>query len=204
MLIQIRNRWAAAAVGMVFVLGAVAACDDDSATDPGPVVVDEADLLFVPRAATAPDLVTMDTSFWAVRGEDRELEIRFQGQGGPGTGKKFLEFEVEEETLLRRPDGTAFAEGDSIEIFVTIDPELFLGNFEPSGLEFNPAEPARLELTYEEAEAEFLEREGEFDLWRQEAPGQDWVLVGTVQLEDFDEIEANLLSFTRYALAVGR
>lgn len=204
MLIQIRNRWAASAVGMMFVLGAFAACDDDSTTDPGPVVVDEADLIFVPRAATAPDLETMDTSFWAVSGEDRELEIRFQGQGGPGTGKKFLEFEVEEETLLRRPDGTAFAAGDSIEIFVSIDPELFLASFEPSGLEFSPTEPARLELTYDEAEDELLQRESEFDLWRQEAPGQDWVLVGTVQLEDFDEIEASLLSFTRYALAVGR
>ncbi len=199
-------RWAGAVAALASLTLWIAACDGDSPTGQGPgeVVVPESELDFVPRRSTAPPLVTLDTTFWAVRGENRELEIRFQGQGGPGTGKKFLEFEVEEETLLRRPDGTSFALGDSILIRVTIDTVFFLANFEPTGLEFNPAEPARLEITYDEAEDDLLVRETEFDLWRQEKPGDPWVLVGSIQLEDFDEIEASLFSFTRYALAIGR
>ncbi len=179
-----------------------AACD--SSTESAPQIVDESQLEFVARRATAPLLETMDTSFWAVKGQDRELEIRYAGQGGSGTGKEFFELVIEEQTLLRRPDGTSFADGDSIEIRVTVDPELFLIRFEPSGLQFNPNEPAKLGLDYDEAEEEFLAREGEFDLWRQEQTGDPWERIGTAQVEELDEIEALLTGFTRYALAVGR
>ncbi len=167
-------------------------------------MVDESQLEFVPRREGAPPLETNDTSFYAVRGEDRELQIRFAGQGGPGTGERFLELEIRRATLLRRPDGTSFAEGDSIEIRVTVDPVLFLAEFEPSGLVFNPEEPAELEIEYDEAEDDFLVREREFDVWRQERPGDSWERIVSLQLEELDEIEVRLLGFTRYALAVGR
>ena len=181
---------------------AVSGCDNSSEAEPD--TVPESRLEFVPRRTAAPPLETMDTSFWAVKGQDRRLEIRYQGQGGPGTGKEFLELNIEEQTLLRRPDGTPFAEGDSIEIRVIVDPGLFLASFEPSGLAFNPNEPAKLELDYDEAEAEFLAREQEFDLWRQEQAGEPWERLGTLQIEELDEIEVLLTGFTRYALAVGR
>ncbi len=179
-------------------------CDDSSSSGP-PDMVPESDLEFVTVRAAAPPLETTDTSFWAVRGEDRELEIRFAGQGGPGTGSRFLELEVDDEALLRRPDGTLFALGDSIEIFVTVqDAQLFRVTLEPSGLQFNPQEPARLEFKYDEADVSFLGREMEFDIWRQELANQPWERIGSIQIEDLDEIEAELLSFTRYALAIGR
>ena len=203
---SLRKGFRCSALGLLTMV-ALAACDDDSQTlsgpDPGDMLP-ESQLDFVARRSSAPPLVTMDTSFWAVKGEDRELEIRFQGQGGPGTGKKFLEFRVDKNTLLRRPNGAAFQDGDSIEIFVTIDTVFYLANFEPAGLEFNPTEPAELGLKYDEAEDDFLTRETEFGLWRQENPGDPYVLLGSVQIEDFDEIEAKLFSFTRYALAIGR
>jgi hypothetical protein len=161
-------------------------------------------LEFVPLSSTAPPIETVDTSFWAVRGQDRRLEIRFVGDAGPGSGKRFLELQIEDETLLRRPDGTPFAIGDSIEISVRIDTVLVLVQFEPSGLMFSPQAPAELEIRYDEADPTFLQREGEFDLWRQERPGEPWALVGSIQIEEFDEIEATLLGFTRYALAIGR
>lgn len=205
MIVKQRRYWwwsgGIAAVAFVFGLG-LAACE--SSTGSEPVLVDESDLTFVPRRATAPALETMDTSFWAVKGQDRRLEIRFQGQGGPGTGEEFLQLDVEEQTLLRRPDGTTFAQGDSIEIHVTVDPVLYLVNFEPSGLQFNPNEPAKLEIDYDEAEEEFLVREGEIDMWRQEGSGDPWERLGSSKIEELDEIESLLLGFTRYALATGR
>ncbi len=176
------------------------ACDDSNSSGP-PDIVQESELDFVTVRGSAPPLETTDTSFWAVRGEGRELEIRFAG----GTGKRFMELQVDDESLLRRPDGTSFALGDSIQIFVTIeDAQTFRVRLEPSGLEFNPLEPAELEFKYDEADLDFLTREREFDIWRQESAGQPWQRIGSLQIEDLDEIEAELLSFTRYALAIGR
>ena len=197
-----RIRWSGLALGVAVLAGLVAGCDDSN--DSGRITVPESQLEFVRLSVTAPDLETMDTSFWAVAGEDSRLEIRFQGQGGPGSGKKFLELRVDDGSLLRRPNGTPFAEGDSIEIRVVVDPEFILASFEPSGLTFNPNKPAELEIEYEEAEQDFLDREIEFDMWRQEQPGDPWELLGSAQIEDLDEIEAELLGFTRFALAIGR
>ncbi len=191
--------WAVCA--LVVGLGA-AACGDSNG--PGTVVVPEEMLSFVPLSPTAPPLETMDTTFWAVRGKDRGWEIRLGGRGGRGTGKRFLELRINQKTLLRRPDGTAILPGDSVAISVRVDTTRYLVDFQPSGLEFNPEEPAELEIRYDEADPSFLQREGEFDLWRQERPGQPWVLVGSIQIEEFDEFEAELLGFTRYALAIGR
>lgn len=175
-------------------------CDDSNSSGP-PDIVQESELDFVTVRGSAPPLETTDTSFWAVRGESRELEIRFAG----GTGKRFMELRVDDESLLRRPNGMSFALGDSIQIFVTIeDAQTFRVRLEPSGLEFNPLEPAELEFKYDEADLDFLTREREFDIWRQESAGQPWERVGSFQIEDLDEIEAELLSFTRYALAIGR
>ncbi len=172
-------------------------CSDPNSS--GPVIKPESELEFVPVRSTAPALETTDTSFWAVKGEDRELGIRFSGTGG-----KFIEFKVPGNSLLRWPDGTLFEQGDSVEIHITVDAGLYVVDFEPSGLRFNPSEPAELELDYGEADEDFLVREGEFDAWRQEIPNQPWELIDSVQLEDLDEVEILLLGFTRYALAIGR
>ncbi len=184
------------------VVASLFGCSDSNSSEP--VIKPESELEFVPIRATAPQLETSDTSFWAVKGEERELAIRFQGQGGSGTGSKFLEFKVPDNALLRYPDGTLFQDGDSVEIHVTVDPGLYVVNFEPSGLRFNPSDPAELELDYGEAEDDYLVREGEFDAWRQEISNQPWELIDSVQLEDLDEVEILLLGFTRYALAIGR
>jgi hypothetical protein len=180
----------------------LSACDNS--TESPPQIVDESELDFVPRAGTAPPLETMDTSFWAVKGEDRELRIRYQGEGGSGSGKEFLDLRIEEQTLLRRPDGTAIAQGDSIEIFVTIDPQLFVVRLEPSGLQFNPNEPGKLEIDYDEAQEDYFDDEALFDMWKQESTGDPWERLGSVKTEELDEIEVLLLGFTRYGLAVGR
>ena len=180
----------------------LAACDDDSPTDP--IVVPEENLEFVTLRADAPPLATTDTSFWAVAGQFQELIIRQQPEQPGEEGDEFLTLELRPETLFRRPDGTFFQPGDSILIQVTIDTTRVLAELRPSGLEFNPDEQARLKIDYDDADSEFLAFEAELDLWRQERPGELWLRLGTVQFEDLDEIEAKLLGFTRYALAIGR
>ncbi len=204
MRIDLTRSWGSGLALAALALGlGLSGCDDTNSSAPD--LVPEAELEFVPIRTGAPPLETTDTSFWAVRGQDRELEIRFAGQGGPGTGKRFMELEVEDESLLRRPDGTLFAPGDSIEIFVRVqDAQIYRVTFEPPGLQFNPQEPAVLEFKYDEADLSFLDREMEFDMWRQELSNQPWERIGSIQIEDLDEIEAELLSFTRYALAIGR
>lgn len=191
------------ALAAAMAAGALACSDDPMGNGPGDMV-DESQLDFVVRSDTAPPLETTDTSFWAVLGEERELEIRFAGQGGSGTGSKFLELQVKDASLLRRPNGTPFAVGDSIEIQVTVDTELFVVRLEPSGLVFNPDDPAELEIDYEAADDDFLVRESEFDVWRQERAGDPWERLASIQIEELDEIEVLLFGFTRYALAVGR
>jgi hypothetical protein len=191
---------ATAALAMVAVT--LMGCNDS--TGSAPITKPESELEFVPVRTTAPPLETTDTSFWAVKGEERELVLRFQGQGGPGTGSKFLQFSVPDNSLLARPDGSSFQTGDSVEISVSVDPGVYIVNFEPSGLRFNPSDPAELELDYGETEDDFLIREGEFDAWRQELSNQPWELIGSLQMEELDEIEIDVLGFTRYALAIGR
>src|SRR5206468_1337140 len=68
----------------------------------------------------------------------------------------FLRFEVPNDGLYRKPDGTAFAAGDSIQITVTVvDTKQFRFDFQPSGLQFNPNDPARLKVEYHYADPDF-------------------------------------------------
>lgn len=196
----------------VAVLGGVAACDG-SATDPGQEGVSEESLQFLIMPSDLQPLETRDTSFWAVRGEDSQLVIRYVPEAGSTEGEEFLTFRVRPESLHRRPNGDPFAVGDSIEISVTIDDGgRFLFDFEPSGLVFNPTEPAELEIEYRrlngdldddgDVDAEDAEIERSMKLWKQEAPGGLWFPVGTIILEEIDEIEGVIDSFTGFAVAV--
>ena len=115
--------------------------------------------------------------------------------------------------LMELPDGTAFGPGDSIRITVTVvDSKQFRFEFEPSGLQFSPDHPARLKVKYQYADHDFngdgtingadAQIEGELDLWRREPPDTLWFqVVGAVKFEDLDEIDANLFSFSQYAVA---
>lgn len=179
-------------------------CDGEGTTGSAPEVRPEGELEFVPVRSDAPPLETRDTSFWAFAGEQADLRLRFGGSGGPGTGSRFLEFELDEGSLLSYPDGTPFAPGDSVLISVSVDEGLYRVAFEPSGLAFNPDEPAELELDYDLADEDALEDEGLFEIWRQEQPGEEWVRIESLRSDDLDDIEAELSGFTRFALAVGR
>lgn len=169
----------------------------------------ESELVFLRFAAAAPAPADTVVSFWAVRGEDREVQIRLAPEPGEDEGEEFLEFEVSRGSLLRRPDGSVFQRGDSVLITIRlVDASRFMFEFKPAGLKFDPDHPAELEVSYARADPDF-DGDGEededlrFGFWRQEREGELWYRMGTVFIEDLSEVEAKIDGFTRYALASG-
>lgn len=194
---------------LVALTGAVLLACSDSA---GPTTVPDAALHIIRQAATAPALAATQASFWAKVGEGRELRLPYKGRTPTDSGEEFLRFEVPGDGLLRKPDGSAFQAGDSILITITIvDSSRFLFRFEPSGLQFNPAQPARLKVYYYEANPDFngdgivnaadTTIEHQLDVWGRESASGPWFQNGSVKFEELEEIDANLLSFTEYAIA---
>ena len=204
---------------LVLALGtiATAACSDDDPTgvvDP-PDSLPESQLTFLRQAAQAPVLVTYDTTVVATAGESLDLEIRYTPAPGQDSGEKFLEFELDAESLLRYPPNhptrpaEAFQPGDTVWIRVMVDQELLVATLEPSGLAFNPLEPAELEIRYVNADDDYdddgesdPELEDDIDLWRQESPGDDWERTGDLKDLETDRIRALLTGFSRYGLGI--
>lgn len=199
---MLSNRLARLAVLLAFP-AALAACESPSGDDD---FVPGEDLVFLRTAAGAPPLETYDTSFVAVAGEDADVRLDF------ANGEEFLRFELDDESLWRRPNGTAFQDGDTVTIRIrVVDAGVFNFEFQPAGLRFRPGEPAELRVDYGRANPDY-NGDGEVDdddddfnfgWWRQEQPGQPWQRIGSARLHDLTEVRAELDGFTRYALAGG-
>jgi hypothetical protein len=188
---------------LLALVSALAGCEDPSG---GGTMVDEDELVFIQAAPGAPPPQTTDTTFWAVKGRDTELRLRYQ------TGQEFLRFRVRDDALLRRPDGSAIRAGDSVQIRIrVVNSGAFNFEFSPAGLKFDPKEPAELRVNYAFADPDFDDdgdvdeddEDFEFGWWRQEAPGLRWERIGSVRVHDAEEVRADVTGFTRYALAGG-
>jgi hypothetical protein len=119
---------------------------------------------------------------------------------------------VDAEALSARPDGTPIADGDSVLITVrVVDPARLLFQFEPAGLTFNPSRPAELRIHYNHADDD-LDEDGDVDvddatleltigIWRQENDGDPFERLGSLLVDNLEEVEAELGGFSRYALA---
>jgi hypothetical protein len=203
------SRYRTFALVVAAVLGAATGCSDSTA--PGDGTRPPEDLNFARLASTSPPLFNAEESFYAKKGEDRELRISFQGLGG-GEGEEFLRLRVRDESLLSRPDGTPFATGDSVLITVrVVDATNILFEAEPSGLSFNPSRPAELKIHYSHADHDFNE-DGSIDasddqiksqlaIWRQEILTDPFIRLGSVNVEGLEEINADILGFSRFAIA---
>lgn len=169
-------------------------------------------LRFLPGAPPA----TRDTSFWAVKGKDRRLILRYAGVSEPGEDEapKLLEFVVPGDALARYPDGRAVAKGDSVLIRVQVDTAGFVFHFEPSGLRFREDKPAELKLYFGAADPD-LDEDGDRDaddeadaallqVFQQELPGTPWLRLASVRDLDEDRVQAEIGGFTRFALATSR
>lgn len=198
-------------------LGLALACADS--TGPENTRPDsELDILVFPDSIASR--LPREVSFWAKKGEDRTVSLSFLGgnneddddDGDDDDEGEFLQFDVPADALLRYPDGTLFQDGDSVRITITVDPaNRFLFTFEPAGLEFDPENPAELEIEFEVLEGDLDDdgdadeddeaRRQQLDIWKQLQPGSPWMrLNGSLRI-DVDEIEADITSFSLFCIA---
>jgi hypothetical protein len=180
--------------------------DDDNTRPPS-------DLTILRLSENSPPLFNPEVSFYAVKGDNREIRIFFEEEDDPGeAGDEYLRLEIDADALLAYPDGTPFAEDDSVLITIrVVDPARLLFEFEPAGLTFEPDRPAELKIHYDKADDD-LDEDGDVDLddealeltlaiWRQESEGDPFVRLGSLVIDDLEEIDAELEGFSRYALA---
>ena len=136
--------WASAAIlASSLALG----CGSDS-TDPGIEVSRAPTDLTILAIQNPPTLVSDTVSFWAVRGEDRAVEMFYSDSLGQPSDR-VLRFAVGRSSLDRYPDNRKFKGNDSVLITIRItDPATLAFDFEPSGLRFQSRNPAELTVAY--------------------------------------------------------
>lgn len=191
-----------------------AACSESTGTGGPPP---GGDLNFLQLQAGAPDLCADSVGAWFVKdsgGSEQEIALTFPEQGstcGQST-HDFLRLKIRGSSLQRHPDSTLIDNGDSVFISVKwVGSDSILFDLRPTGLRFDPLEPAELHIEYGECGSD-LNRDGHtdgeddgveqrLDIWRQERPGDPFVRVGTARSEENKEIEAKLSGFSRYAIA---
>lgn len=206
---------AAAAPALLLCLAAAAGCGDDDPTAPDERAVPGERLTFIHPSDTAPPLLTTDTSVVATRGQSLDVEFFYEDPQEPGQrGERFLRFRLEDGSLLRYPEdhpmaGAAFEPGDTVTLRIRVARDTLLADFGPDGLQFDPDRPAELKIDYIGADRD-TDDDGEddpdfeedIDLWRQEQPGEPWFRAGVIKDFEGDELEADLTSFTIYAVAI--
>ena len=193
-------------LGLAATVFAIAACN--SVTDAKTNTKPQSDLTFLRPAPGSPALVDSSVSFYAVKGQDREVHLLFANTGG----EEYVRFKVPSEALYKRPDGTLFAAGDSILITVSVvDPTKVMVDFQPSGLKFDPAHPASLRINFGEADDDYND-DGvvnsadtavvpKFAIWHSESGSTKWTQNSSLVSEEFTEVEGEINGFSNYAIA---
>ena len=196
-------------LALAVALTAVSGCNDS--TPPKDDRVPSASLTFLEHAPDALPLAGTSVSFWAVKGEDRRGKLYYQVLT-EGDTVEFVRLRVRDESLLRRPDGSLIAEGDSVLITMTlVDPVNLIVQMQPAGLRFDPREPAELKFHFGETDDDLdddgdvdvrdLNLEAQLSIWKQESASEPWAqLVSRIELE-LDEIEAEITGFTNFVVA---
>lgn len=203
-----RHGQGAALAGLILLTGLLACGSDSTGPDDSRL---PAELNILRLAPDHPPFEATSVSFWARRGDSREGKLYFLNSEGQ-RGEEFAVLKIDSQSLLARPDGSLIQVGDSVLITMTVvDQSQLLVELQPSGLRFSSSKPAELKLDYGEADDDYngdgrvdgkdSEAELQFAIWRQEKPGDPFVRLGSVKVEDLKEVEAKLVSFSRYAIA---
>lgn len=185
----------------------VVACSDAS----GPAQ-QRLDLNFLRPALTAPQVANPVVAFYAKKGQDVEAIMWYRKHAGRPDSTEFMRFRLQDNSLLARPDGSAFAPGDSVLITITLaDPQRLIIDMQPSGLRFSPVKPAELKLSFEEADEDLNEDGvvneadgaivGQFAIWKRERSGDPWLKLGSLVEIGTHEVKAFINGFTGYAIA---
>lgn len=157
-------------------------------------------------------LMPRDTSFWAVKGRLQDVVLHFRSTVAGQPGDHVLEFTLSAGSLLRRPDGTAIATGDSV--LITINPDTtgkMSFTFQPSGLVFDSTAPALLTLWCNHAAAD-LNGDGvvnstdeqlwyEMSIWKRENPTDPWSKQSTTRSSDGYQLQTPVNGFTGFSVA---
>jgi hypothetical protein len=194
---------------------AMAACADGTSSDPPGVPSGDLTTLLLP--VTAPQLCADSAGGWfhkRTSGGPEEIFLVFPAEGGDCNGETedFLRLRLDRRSLATLPNGDPIAVGDSVFISVKwVGNDSVLFQLSPSGLRFTPGNEARLKIEYGELNGDLNddgtsdedddEIERRLDIYRQEAGDTLWFPVGTIKLDDDDEIQAELRGFSRFMIA---
>ncbi len=108
--------------------------------------------MHIPRQSpTAPPLETYQVSFWARKDKASTVIVNYQPAAEESAGQPFLRFDIPAGGLKAGPDEPHLDRRDSVFITLTIDPDNFSVEFQPSGVVFSKRHPARLVIWYENA-----------------------------------------------------
>jgi hypothetical protein len=183
-------------------------------TDPPPASTNTAtedSLWFARFTQDAPPLSDTVISFWAVKGDSREVEIRYLPSGSY-RGGTCLFFKVPGDALLRAPDGRLYQRGDSVRITIrVVRSAQYAFEFAPAGLQFDPDKPAELRVHYDWMNRD-INGDGRVDgederlfqrlgFWRQERVGERWHSQRTEREPSLKRARTEIQGFTRYAMA---
>lgn len=193
------------------------ACADGTSSDDNSPGVPSAHLNTLLLPITAPPLCSDSAGRWfhkRTSGEPEELALTFADEGDDcgGETEDFLRLRLDRRSLATLPNGDPISVGDSVFISVKwVGNDSVLFRLTPSGLKFTPGNEARLKIEYDKLNGDLNEDgnhdedddeiERRLDIYRQEEGDSLWFPVGTVKIEDQDEIQARLRGFSRFMIA---
>lgn len=146
-------------------------------------------------------------SFWAVRGQERSVQINYLSATGD-TSWQFLRLTTTDPAWV--PGLGELAPGDSVLITVSVDPSDIRVSLEPTGLVFG--DPAQLQISYSGADGD-LNGDGVVDdadayiesqllgLWYREGTDAAWEPIPAVQSLADKSFIAALPHFCEYAVS---
>jgi hypothetical protein len=149
-------------------------------------------------------------SFWAFTERDAGYTVSVLGTDG--TWRPYVTLTVPRGSLLRKPGGGEFARQDSVLITLRVDPASLQMELEPTGLVFNPLNPARLSMSYLDSDPD-LNRDGRIDglddyigqvllgLRTREHDGDPWLALPSTNDPVSRQLFGDLHHFTGYAVS---
>jgi hypothetical protein len=160
----------------------------------------------LPSGPAGLGLHAYTATFWAVRGQERAVEISYQSSND--TTYPFLRFTVSDPSYV--PGVGELAIGDSVLISVTVDGEDIEVSLEPTGLQFGT--PAEMQIWYGGANGD-LNGDGLVDdddayieqqllgMWYRESVLDGWTRIPAFQMLSDKSFTSRLEHFSQYAVS---